>query len=48
VALSLNALLHFMPDEYKPYELVRSMVGRLAPGSFLVLTYGSAELDPRR
>jgi hypothetical protein len=46
VALSLNALLHFIPDEYKPYELVRSMVGRLAPGSFLVLTYGSAELDP--
>ncbi len=46
VALSLNALLHFIPDEYGPYELVRSMVGRLAPGSFLVLTYGSAELDP--
>ena len=46
VALSLNALLHFIPEEYGPYGLVRSMVDRLAPGSFLVLSYATAELDP--
>lgn len=45
VALSLNALLHFVPDEYDPYGIVRSMMDRLAPGSFLVLTYATAELD---
>ncbi|WP_111604305.1 SAM-dependent methyltransferase [Streptomyces sp. Amel2xB2] len=45
VALSLNALLHFVTDEYEPYRLVASMVDRLAPGSFLALSYATAEFD---
>jgi SAM-dependent methyltransferase len=45
VALSLLALLHFVPDEHNPHEIVRSMLGRLAPGSFLVLSHGTADFD---
>ena len=43
VALSLLALLHFVPDEHGPQEIVRSMLGRLAPGSFLVLSHATAD-----
>ncbi|MFD5073471.1 SAM-dependent methyltransferase [Streptomyces sp. NPDC058371] len=40
VALSLIALLHFVPDEAGPYDLVRSFVDALPSGSYLVLTHG--------
>ncbi|WP_016908631.1 SAM-dependent methyltransferase [Streptomyces xiaopingdaonensis] len=43
VALSLVALMHFMPDEEEPYELVRRLLDRLAPGSFLVLSHATAD-----
>lgn len=45
VALSLVALLHFVPDDRKPYEIVRNLVGQLAPGSFLVLSHCTADFD---
>ncbi|PGH47145.1 SAM-dependent methyltransferase [Streptomyces sp. Ru87] len=45
VALSLNALLHFIPDE-DAHPLVRSLVGALAPGSALVLSHGTGDFDP--
>lgn len=45
VALSLVALLHFVPDDRKPYEIVRGMVDRLAPGSFLVLSHCTNDFD---
>src|SRR5690606_8175236 len=45
VALSLVAVLHFVPDEFKPYEIVRGLVDRLAPGSFLVLSHCTADFD---
>ncbi|NLU74648.1 SAM-dependent methyltransferase [Streptomyces sp. HNM0575] len=45
VALSLLALLHFVPDEHGPQELVRSMLRRLAPGSFLLLSHATADFD---
>lgn len=45
VALSLLALMHFVPDEDGPRELVRSMLDRLAPGSFLVLSHATADFD---
>ncbi|SCK55704.1 O-Methyltransferase involved in polyketide biosynthesis [Streptomyces sp. WMMB 714] len=46
VALSLLAVTHFLPDEYGPYEIVRSMVERLAPGSFLVLSHATPDFNP--
>ena len=45
VALSLNAVLHFIANEQKPFDIVRQLVEPLAPGSYLVLSHGG--LDPR-
>ncbi|GAA2093312.1 SAM-dependent methyltransferase [Streptomyces albiaxialis] len=44
VALSVNALLHFVPDERRPYGIVRELLDALAPGSFLCLTHGIADI----
>ncbi|WP_030828389.1 SAM-dependent methyltransferase [Streptomyces hygroscopicus] len=45
VGLSLNAIMHFIANERKPYEIVRQLVEPLASGSYLVLSHGA--LDPR-
>jgi hypothetical protein len=45
LALSLNALLHFLPDRFQPYELVRNLVDALPSGSFLALTHCTAEFN---
>jgi hypothetical protein len=42
LALLLVSVLHFVPDEAKPYEAVARYVERLAPGSYLVLSHGLA------
>lgn len=46
VALSLNALLHFVPDAHGAYELVEYLKSALVPGSALVLTHVSPEFAP--
>ncbi|CAM3682772.1 SAM-dependent methyltransferase [Streptomyces albus] len=46
VALSLVALLHFVPDEDGPHALVRELLAPLPPGSALVLSHGTADLEP--
>lgn len=46
VALSLIALMHFLRDEEDPYGITRTLVGALAPGSFLVLSHGTADQHP--
>ncbi|MER7849628.1 SAM-dependent methyltransferase [Kitasatospora sp. NPDC096077] len=46
VALSLNALLHFVPDDRGAYELVDHLKSALAPGSALVMSHLSADFDP--
>ncbi|KAA0942551.1 SAM-dependent methyltransferase, partial [Streptomyces apricus] len=48
VALSLLAVLHFLPDDEDPYAVVRSLVGALPAGSFLVLSHGTADQHPER
>lgn len=45
VALSLLALLHFVPDGHDPQGIIRSMLDRLAPGSFLLLSHATADFD---
>lgn len=45
VALSLNALLHFVPDEDRPYDKVRLLLDALAPGSYLVMTHCTPDFD---
>ncbi|KUJ68377.1 methyltransferase [Streptomyces albus subsp. albus] len=46
VALSLNALLHFVPDEFRPYEIVGQLMDALPSGSYLVLSHCTGEFDP--
>ncbi|GHB28843.1 hypothetical protein GCM10010306_021530 [Streptomyces umbrinus] len=46
VALSMVALLHFVSDEFKPYELVRELLEPLPHGSYLVLSHVTGDFDP--
>ncbi|WP_314175336.1 SAM-dependent methyltransferase [Streptomyces winkii] len=46
VALSVLALLHFVPDEYGAYDLLRRYVGALPSGSALVLSHGTSDFAP--
>ncbi|WP_329246181.1 SAM-dependent methyltransferase [Actinoallomurus sp. NBC_01490] len=46
VALSLIALLHFLPDDEDPYGIVRTLVDALPPGGFLLLSHGTADQHP--
>ncbi|CAM5357963.1 Methyltransferase OS=Streptomyces antimycoticus OX=68175 GN=SANT12839_008150 PE=4 SV=1 [Streptomyces antimycoticus] len=46
VALSLVSLLHFVPDEWGPYEIVQQLVDALAPGSFLLPSHITPDFDP--
>ncbi|CAO5166012.1 Methyltransferase [Frankia sp. AiPs1] len=45
VALSLIAVLHFMEGD-EPYAIVRELLDALVPGSYLVLSHGTADPDP--
>ncbi|MFF9331764.1 SAM-dependent methyltransferase [Streptomyces albogriseolus] len=44
VALSLIALLHFLPDDQDPQGIVRQLVDALPPGSHLVLSHAASDL----
>ena len=46
VALSLIALMHFLPDEQDPYGITRTLVDALPSGSYLVLSHGTADQHP--
>ncbi|MEU1052336.1 SAM-dependent methyltransferase [Streptomyces sp. NPDC005876] len=46
VALSLVALLHFVPDEDGAHELVRRLLHALPSGSHLVVTHATADFTP--
>ena len=46
VALMLNAILHFIHDDDEPGAIVSTLMAALPPGSYLVSTHVTAELDP--
>ncbi|WP_329210126.1 SAM-dependent methyltransferase [Streptomyces sp. NBC_00683] len=46
LALSLIALMHFLPDDQDPYGITRTLVGALPSGSYLVLSHGTADQHP--
>ncbi|WP_327678429.1 SAM-dependent methyltransferase [Streptomyces sp. NBC_00467] len=46
VALSLVALLHFVGDADRPYDLVARLVDALPSGSYLVLSQLTSDFDP--
>jgi hypothetical protein len=45
VALSVNALFHFVTDEEKPYEIVRELMDPLPSGSYLMLTHSTPDFS---
>lgn len=38
--------MHFLPDDQDPYGITRTLVDALPPGSFLVLSHGTADQHP--
>ncbi|MHC3467983.1 SAM-dependent methyltransferase [Streptomyces sp. 7R007] len=46
VALSLNALLHFIPDAWGPYDIVARLLDALPSGSALALSHCTPDFDP--
>lgn len=42
----LVAVMHFVVDEDDPYSAVRTLMDAVAPGSVLVLSQVTADLDP--
>ena len=48
IAILLVAVLHFVTDDAAPYEAVRTLVDAVVPGSVLVLSHVTGDLDPER
>ncbi|MEU2718688.1 SAM-dependent methyltransferase [Streptomyces sp. NPDC007205] len=46
VALSLNALMHFVTDEQDPYGIVNRLLDALPSGSALALSHCTPDFDP--
>jgi hypothetical protein len=46
IALSLIALMHFLPDDAAPHDIVGTLVDALPAGSYLVMSHASADLIP--
>ncbi|MFD7450400.1 SAM-dependent methyltransferase [Kitasatospora sp. NPDC059827] len=46
VAMSLNALLHFVPDDQDAYRIVEQLKNALSPGSALVISHGTPDFGP--
>ncbi|WP_329242408.1 SAM-dependent methyltransferase [Streptomyces sp. NBC_01478] len=46
IALSLNALLHFVTDEQDPYGIVDRLMSVLPSGSALAISHVTADFDP--
>jgi hypothetical protein len=48
VALMLIAVLHFIPDEDKPGEIIATLLDALPPGSYLAASHTTSEHDRER
>jgi hypothetical protein len=46
VALSLNAVLHFIPDDRDPHGMIRTLMDAFVPGSYLILSQVTPDMDP--
>jgi S-adenosyl methyltransferase len=46
VAVSLIAVLHFLNDDQDPYQVVKTLMDAFVPGSFLLLSHATADLNP--
>ena len=48
VAVLLVAIMHFVTDEHDPHAIVGALMDAVAPGSALVLSHVTDDLDPNR
>ena len=48
IALMLLAVLHFLPDEDNPRQIVTALVDGLPPGSYLAASHASGEHDRKQ
>jgi hypothetical protein len=48
IAVLLVAVLHFVTDDAAPYEAVGTLMDAVVPGSVLVLSHVTGDLDPER
>ncbi|MGW7084640.1 SAM-dependent methyltransferase [Streptomyces sp. NPDC054871] len=46
IALSLIALMHFLPDDQDPYGIVSTLLDALPSGSHLVLSHAASDIFP--
>jgi S-adenosyl methyltransferase len=46
VALMLVAVLHFIPDEYQPAQIIATLLDALPPGSYLAASHLTTQHDP--
>jgi hypothetical protein len=46
IALSLNAVLHFIPDDLGAHSIVETLKSELVPGSTLAITHSTPDFDP--
>jgi hypothetical protein len=46
IALMLVAVLHFVPDEFNPAQVIATLVDAMPPGSYLVASHITGEHDP--
>jgi hypothetical protein len=46
IALMLVGILHLVPDEDNPQDLMTTLLGALPPGSYLTASHGTAEYSP--
>ena len=46
VALVLVGLLHVVPDRYAPHDKVATLIGAVAPGSYLALSHLASDQQP--
>ena len=46
VALMLLGVLHLVPDDEDPYEIVARLMAALAPGSYLVISHPASDINP--
>jgi hypothetical protein len=44
VAVIMTAILHLIPDAEQPYQLVRQLIGALAPGSCVMISHAAADI----
>jgi hypothetical protein len=46
VAVMINGIMHFIPDEDRPYEIVATLLDGVPPGSYLAMSHLASDLYP--